>query len=186
MPRTATFISGVLILLLSAVPAFADQQSLLIGAWSIDISKLALPIPPRRVTIVFALAGGGEYKMNVNIVDHDGSTRRGETTFKPDGTPSPAMGNADYDVVSMTMPSRRVLIMGGGFKGHPGNTRVFSLSDDNRRMIETVVSHTTDGTPHTRVDVWNRAKIVVSNTSYPCLWLCAANTRQSPLRSNIS
>lgn len=158
MSRTAAFISGLLILLLSAVPASADQQSLLIGTWSIDVSKLAIPNPPRRVTIAFARAGGGEYKMNVNIVDHDGSTRHGETTFKPDGTPSPAVGNADYDVVSMTMPSRRILVMGGEFKGHPGNTRVFSLSDDGRHMIETVVSHTVDGRPHTRVDVWNRAK----------------------------
>ncbi len=158
MSRTVAFISGLLVLLLSADRAFADEQSLLIGTWSIDVSKLAIPDPPRRVTIVLALAGGGEYRMNVDVVDHDGSTRHGETTFKPDGTPSPAAGNADYDVVSMTMPSRRILVMGGGFKGYPGNTRVFSLSDDGRHMIETVVSHTLDGVPHTRVDVWNRAK----------------------------
>ncbi len=158
MSRTIALISSLLVLLLFTVPAFADQRSLLIGTWSIDVSKLAIQNPPRTVTIVFAQVGGGEYRMNVNIVDHDGSTRHGETIFKPDGTPSPAAGNADYDVVSMTMPSRRILVMGGGFKGHPGNTRVFSLSDDGRHMIETVVSHTLDGVPHTRVDVWNRAK----------------------------
>jgi hypothetical protein len=158
MARIAAFTSGLLILLLCTLPAFADQQSLLIGTWSIDVSHLSIPNPPRRVTIAFAPAGGNGYKMNVIIVDHDGSTRHGETTFKPDGTPSPAAGNADYDVVSMTMPSRRILVMGGGFKGHPGNTRVFSLSDDGRHMIETVVSHALDGTPHTRVDVWNRTK----------------------------
>jgi len=117
-----------------------------------------MPDPPNSVTIVLAGVGGGKYKMTVDIVDHGGATRHGETTFKPDGTPSPAAGTADYDVVSVTMPNRRILVMGGGFKGHPQNTRVFSLSDDGRHMIETVVAHASDGTPHTRVDFWTRLR----------------------------
>jgi len=157
MSRTISIIAGLATLLISTVPAFADERSLLVGTWTIDLTKLAIPSPPRNVTIVFADAAGG-YKMNVSIVDHDGSRRYGETTFRADGTPSPAAGNADYDVVSMTMPNRRILVMGGGFRGHPANTRVFSLSDDGQHMIETVVWHTPDGMPHTRVDVWNRAR----------------------------
>jgi hypothetical protein len=159
MSRTTSIISGlVMLLLVSSVPAFADQGHLLIGTWTVDVSKLTMPNPPKSVTIVFADAGGGQYKMNVEIVDYDGGKRHGVTTFKPDGTPSPAAGNADYDVVSMTMPSRRILVMGGEFAGHPANTRVFSLSDDGKHMIETVVSHAPDGTPHTRVDFWTRSK----------------------------
>lgn len=158
MSRTGSIIATLVTLLIFTAPAFAAPPSLLIGTWRIDVPKLAMPSPPRRVTITLALAGGGQYRMTVNIVDHDGSTRHGETTFKPDGTPSPATGNADYDIVSMTMPSRGTWVMGGGYKGFPGNTRVFSLSDDGRHMIETVVSHTPDGTPHTRVDIWNRAR----------------------------
>ena len=145
-------------LLIATAPVFGGQGSLLLGTWTIDVSRLNIANPPKSVTIVLADAGDGRYKMRVNIIDHDGSTRKGATTFKPDGTPSPAVGNADYDVVSMTMPSRKVWVMGGGFAGHPANTRVFSLAADGRHMTETVVWHTPDGTPHTRVDFWTRAK----------------------------
>jgi hypothetical protein len=156
MSRTTSIISSLLILLLSAAPSFADQAHLLMGTWTVDLSKLTIPNPPKSVTIVLSAVGSGQFQMNVHIVDNDGGRRHGTTTFKADGTPSPAAGNADYDVVSMTMPSRRILVMGGGFKGHPGNTRVFSLSDDGKHMIETVVGHGPEGTPTTRVDVWNR------------------------------
>jgi hypothetical protein len=156
--RTTSIISALLTLLISMVPAFADQGHLLIGTWTIDVLKLTMPNPPKSVTIVLADVGGGQYKMTVDIVDGDGAKRHGVSTFKPDGTPSPAVGNADYDVVSMTMPSRRIWVMGGGFEGHPANSRVFSLSDDGRHMIETVLMHNPDGTPRTRVDFWTRSK----------------------------
>jgi hypothetical protein len=157
MSRTTSVVCGVLILLISMVPAFAAPGHLLLGTWRIEVSKLTMPNPPQSVTIMWADAGGGRYKMSVDIVDHDGSKRYGRTTFKPDGSPFPAVGTADYDVVSMTMPSRRIWVMGGGFKGHAANTRVFSLADDGRHMIETVVWHDPDGTPHTRVDFWTRS-----------------------------
>jgi hypothetical protein len=76
--------------------------------------------------------------------------------FKPDGTPATARGSSDVDVVSMTMPSRRILVMGAGMAGNPSNTRVFSLSDEGKQMIETIVGHGPDGTPYTRVNTWNR------------------------------
>jgi hypothetical protein len=158
MSRTASIILGLLTLLIATVPAFADQGNLLVGTWTVDVSKLTMPDPPNSVTIVLAEVGGGKYKMTVDIVDHSGATRHGESTFTPDGTASPAVGTADYDVVSMTMPSRRILVMGGGFKGHPANTRIFSLSDDGKHMIETVVGHAPDGLPNTRVDFWTRSR----------------------------
>ena len=157
MARAISALSALLILLISTIPAFAHQRSLLVGTWTIDVSKLTMPNPPKSVTLVLSEAGGGKYVISVKIVDHDGTRRHGESTFEPDGTPFRGVGNADYDVVSITMPSRRVLVMGGGFKGHPANTRVLSLSDDGKHMIETVVSHTSDGTPHTRVDLWTRS-----------------------------
>lgn len=158
MSRATLILSGLLTLLIAMPAALADPAHLLIGTWTVDVSKLTMPDPPKSVTIVLADVGGGRYKMTVNVVDHDGATRHGATTFKPDGTPSAAVGNADYDVTSMTMPSRRILVMGGAFRGHPANTRVFSLSDDGTHMIETVVWHAPDGTPHTRIDFWTRSK----------------------------
>jgi len=158
MSRTASIISGLLMLLISVRPALSDPRNLLVGTWSVDVSKLTMTDAPKSVTLVLAEVDGGKYKMTVDIVDHDGARRHGESTFKPDGTSAPAVGTADYDLVSMTMPSRRILVMGGGFKGHPANTRVFSLSDDGKHLIETVVSHTPEGTPHTRVDFWTRTR----------------------------
>lgn len=157
MSRTGAIVSGFLLLQISAAPAFAEQRSLLVGTWAIDVTKLAMPDPPKSVAMMLAYGGGGKYSMIVNIVDHDGSKRYGLSTFKPDGSPFPAYGNADYDIVSITMPSRGILVMGGAFRGHPANSRVFSLADDGKQMIETVVWHSPDGTPHTRVDIWTRS-----------------------------
>jgi hypothetical protein len=156
--RVVHIVSSLLIWPFLLAPAFAGGKSLLVGKWVLDVGKFTVPNPPKRVTLVLADAAGGKYRMTVSIVDDDGTKRYGATTFKPDGTPSPTVGNADYSVVSMTMPSRRIWVMGGAFQGHPANTRVWSLSDDGRHMIETVVWHSPDGTPHTRVDFWNRVE----------------------------
>jgi len=150
---TAMLILGSLV---SSVPAFAAEKHLLLGTWDVDVSKLSQPNPPKAVTIVLEEAGDGRYRMSVDIVSQDGTKSHGEGTFKPDGTPSRAAGSADVDIVSMTMPNRRILVMGAAFKGYPANTRVFSLSNDGRHMIETIVSHGPDGTPSTRVNTWNR------------------------------
>lgn len=156
--RIVAIVSALFMVPMLLVPVFAAGESLLVGTWTLDLSKFVMPSPPRSVTISFTDVGGGKYGMTMGIVDHDGTTRHGKSTFKPDGAPCAALGNADYDVVSMTMPSRRILVMGGAFKGHPANTRVFSLPAGSKQMIETVVWHALDGTPHTRVDYWNRAK----------------------------
>jgi hypothetical protein len=137
-------------------PASAAETNRLVGTWSVDASKLTMPNPPKRVTMTLADAGAGNYKMSVDIVDHQGKASHGEGVFKPAGTASPATGSLDVDVVSITMPSRRILVMGAGMAGHPSTTRVFSLSDDGKHMIETVVGHRFDGTPTTRVDSWTR------------------------------
>ena len=150
---TAMLVVG---LFMTAAPISAAGKHLLLGTWDVDISKLSQPNPPKAVTIVLEEVGDGRYKMSVDIVGQDGTKSHGEGTFKPDGTPSPAVGSADVDVVSITMPNKRTLVLGAAFKGHPSNTRVFSLSDDGRHMIETVVSHAPDSTPTIRVNTWNR------------------------------
>jgi hypothetical protein len=158
MYRQTVFLVAILLGLL-CIPmntVVAADKHLLVGRWAVDASKLVMPNPPRSVTIVLAEAGGGKYKMSVDIVDHDGKASHGEGVFKPDGTASPASGSLDVDVVSMTMPSKSILVMGAGIAGHPSTTRVFSLSDDGKHMIETVVGHKPDGIPTTRVDIWNR------------------------------
>ena len=138
--------------------ASASQRLLLLGTWTIDVSKMTRPNPPKSVTIGISEVAAGMFHMTVNVISPDGTTSHGEGTFGSDGTPAKALGSADLDTVSMTMPSRRILVMGAAFRGHPSNTRVFSLSDDGEHMIETIVSHRPDGTPHTEVNTWNRLK----------------------------
>lgn len=88
MVRSASAIAGVLMLLISIGPALADQRSLLIGTWAVDVAKLAMPDSPKSVAIVFAAVGGGGYEIDVKIVDDTGTTRHGESIFTPDGTPA--------------------------------------------------------------------------------------------------
>jgi len=60
------------------------------------------------------------------------------------------------DVVSMVMPNSRTLVMGGGFGGHPASSRVWTLSDDGKQMIEIAIRHLPDGTPYVRRFYWRR------------------------------
>ena len=105
-PRKVTFVFVLLAVLVSSAPAFPGEKHLLIGTWSVDVSKLQQPDPPKSVTITFAEAGGGEYRMTVDIVSPDGTKSRAEGTFKPDGTASRGQGSLDVDIVSMPMARR--------------------------------------------------------------------------------
>ena len=124
----------------------------------VDVSRLKIPDPPRSVTLTLTEAGTGRFHMTVDIVHSDGSKAHGETTFQPDGTAAQGEGegSADVDVVSMTMPNERTLVMGAGFKGNPTSTRVWSLADDGRHMTETIIRHAADGTPYTITNTWLR------------------------------
>src|SRR6185295_9879646 len=147
--RILRFLSLSVSMFVFGTLAFAGEQHLLLGTWSVDVSRLKVPEPPRSVTITLAKADAGAYRMTVDIVNSDGTKSHGESKFMPDGTAAQADGSADVDVVSMTMPSERILVMGAGFRGNPSSTRVWSLSDDGKHMIETVIRHAADGTPYT-------------------------------------
>jgi hypothetical protein len=155
--KTISFASTLLASLLCAAPAFsAEQKHQLLGTWSVDVSRIQQPHPPKSVTITVAEAAEGSYQMTVVIVSPSGETTRAESVFKADGTAAPARGSLDVDIVSMTMPSDRILVMGAGIAGHPSSSRVFSLSDDGKHMVETIIRHLPDGTPYTRTNTWTR------------------------------
>jgi hypothetical protein len=143
-------------LLIVAPAAIAADAHRFFGSWQVDVSKLPIPEPPASVTITWADAGGGKLKMNVDIVDRRGAKSHAEATIPLDGSPTRAVGSLDVDVVSMTMPSDRVLVMGAGMAGNPSNTRVFTMSDDGKHMSETIISHGAGNIPATRVNVWTK------------------------------
>ncbi len=157
MPRHATFfVVAVLASLAFSAPAYPGDKHLLLGTWSVDVSTVQQPNPPKSVTLVLAEAEEGAYKMTVDIVAADGTSTLSAGTFKPDGTAVRVQGSYDVDIVSMTMPSKRMLVMGAGMAGHPSSSRVWTLADDGKHMVETVIRHLPDGTPYTRVFKWNR------------------------------
>ena len=156
MPHRIVSLCVLLASLVVSGPVFSGDKHRLLGTWSVDVSKMQQPNPPKSVTLVLAETGEGGYKMSVDIVSFDGAKSHAEGTFKSDGTASRAVGSPDLDIASMTMPTERILVMGAGYSGKPSSTRVWSLADDGKHMIETVVRHLPDGTPYTRTFTWIR------------------------------
>lgn len=146
----------LLLLCASSVTAVSAEKHALLGTWKVDVAKVQSPNPPKSVTLTLAEAGEDMYLLTVTIEAPDGSKSTSGGPFKPDGSAIRVTGSQDVDVVSMTMPSRRMLVMAGGLAGHATSTRVWSLSDDGKQMIETAVRHLPDGTPYQRVVSWTR------------------------------
>jgi len=153
-------VASALLLLVAAVAgpvtAAAPARSLLLGAWQVDVSRLPVPEPPKSVTIAWSEAPGNRIRMTVDIVARDGARSHAESEFLTDGTPARAEGSLDVDIVSMRMPNRRTLVMGAGMAGKPSNTRVFTLADDDRHLLEVITTHDANWTPVTRVNTWTR------------------------------
>jgi hypothetical protein len=151
----------VLVMLISMLtPASADEKHLLLGTWNVDVSKLEQADPPASVTMVFADAGGGRYSLSFDIVTRDGQHIHAgnNSTFKPDGSLVSVPDSYELDLVTFSMPNSRTLVMGGALAGHPSHTRIWSLSDDGKSMIETIVGHIDGKTPHIRTATWTRRR----------------------------
>jgi len=146
----------VAVLAACSVAANSAEKHALLGTWSVDIATVQSPQPPKSVTLTLEEAGEGAYHMTVVIERPDGSKSKAEGTFKPDGSVNRVSGSDDLDVASATMPSKRILVMGSSYQGQPESTRVWSLSDDGKKMIETAIRHLPDGTPYQRVVTWTR------------------------------
>jgi len=95
--------------------------------------------------------------MSIDIEASDGTVvHAGGSTIKPDGSAVHVQGSMDVDVVSITIPNSRTLVMGAGFKGHPASSRVWTLADDGKEMLEIAIRHLPDGTPYVRRFYWKR------------------------------
>jgi hypothetical protein len=157
MRQRGISVSIPFLLLMLAVPAFAAEKHLLLGTWNVEVSKLETASPPASVTMVFAEAGGGSYLLSFDIVTREGkSIHAGSSIFKPDGGLISVPNSPEVDLATLTTPNRRTLVMGGAFAGHPGHTRIWTLSDDGKSMTETIVGHIDGKTPHIRTATWTR------------------------------
>jgi len=153
--RRAVSLALVIALLSSAIASAAEPHKL-VGTWTVDMSRFEQPNKPKSVTMILKSADAGAYHITVDIETPDGQVMHSEGKFVPDGIAVRAEGSQDVDVVAMSMPNSRTLVMGGGFQGHPASSRVWTLSDDGKEMIEIGIRHLPDGTPYQRKVYWTR------------------------------
>jgi hypothetical protein len=156
MLRTRAASIALVLALLSTATASAAEPHKLIGSWSVDMSRFDQPNKPKSVTLTLKAADAGAYNITVDIEAPDGQVMHSEGKFSPDGKAVPAQGSQDVDVVAMSMPNSHTLVMGGAFQSHPSSTRVWTLSDDGKEMIEIATRHLPDGTPYQRKVYWTR------------------------------
>jgi hypothetical protein len=144
------------IALISSAVVFAAKPHELVGTWVVDVSRIEQPNPPKSVTMTLAETEAGSFKLSIDIETPDGEIMHAGGVFNPDGSVVRVKDNMDYDVVSMTMPNSRTLVMGGGFGGRPASSRVWTLADDGKEMVEIAIRHLPDGTPYMRKFHWMR------------------------------
>jgi hypothetical protein len=154
--RRRSPIAFAVIAFVSSTFAFAAGPHQLAGTWVVDVSQIEQPNPPKSVTMTLAEADAGTFRMSIDIEAPDGKVMHAEGAFKPDGIAVRVQGSMDVDVVSMTMPNSRTLVMGGGFNGKPSSSRVWTLADDGKEMVEIAIRHLPDGTPYMRKFRWTR------------------------------
>jgi|SRR5688500_14435488 hypothetical protein len=154
--RLGSSIALAIVALVASAVAFAARPHELVGTWVVDVSQIEQPHPPKSVTMTLAESDAGSFKMSIDIETPDGQIMHSGGVFKPDGIAIRVQGSMDVDVVSMTMPNSRTLVMGGGFGGKPTTSRVWTLADDGREMVEIAIRHLPDGTPYVRRFRWKR------------------------------
>jgi len=142
--------------LVSSSLASAGDAHKLVGTWQVDLARFEQPNKPKSVTLTLKPADAGAYDISVDIELPDGQVMHSAGKFMPDGTAMRVEGSQDVDVAAMSMPNSRTMVMGGGFQGHPSSSRVWTLSDDGKEMIEIGIRHLPDGTPYQRKVYWKR------------------------------
>lgn len=128
--------------------ATASEPSRLLGAWSVDVAQLPIPpeARPKRVTFAFDEAQHGAWNIHVEIVQADGSERISDATVVLDGSTVPIRGDTlEADAIAAKRIRDDVLVLALAKAGMPASTRVYAVSPDGRRMVETAVHFDADG-----------------------------------------
>lgn len=148
--------------LLMSSPAYAqkDRQSPLLGEWSVDVSRLPIPpqARPKSVTITFSRTQVGALMTQVEVIDSTGGRAFAEGTSTPDGKPVSVRGNLEADMAAAMMPAPDVLVMQLSRGGMPASTRVYSVAEGGKSMVETVAYFDNEGRPALRTNYFDRVK----------------------------
>ena len=153
---------SVIVLGFLANGAIADDRAISAwtGKWAADVSKLPIPAEarPKSVTITFTEATAGHLATRVEVVSPDNTVMYAESVAELNGTPVAAKGNLEADTVAVAMPAPGVLIMQLSLGGVPGSTRIYTLSDDRKSMVETAANFGADGRPYMRTNYFTRVQ----------------------------
>ena len=161
MNQFSKIIPVISAMLASPAVAQAPASSPLLGAWAVDVARLPVPpeARPKSVTMTFSDAGAGKWRTDVDILAGDGSERRMFSTYAPDGTPAPIIGDqmeADRSAVKLPEPGVMVLALTKG--GTPASTRIYAVGPDAKTMVETAVYFDDKGNPIMRTNYFNRVR----------------------------
>lgn len=161
MKQFSKFIPVMAAMLAGPALAQTPPASPLLGSWAVDVARLPVPpeARPKSVTMTFSDAGGGKWRTNVDILAGDGSERHMTSTYTPDGTPAPILGDqmeADRSAVKLPEPGVMVLALTKG--GTPASTRVYAVGPDGKSMVETAVYFDDNGNPIMRTNYFNRVR----------------------------
>ena len=156
---------GILLLsagLASAAPALAKSPaaSPLLGAWTVDVSRLPIPPEqrPKSVTFTYSDLGEGKWATQVDIVAADGSATHGTTSYLRDGTSWPVQGSPEADTTAVMTPKADVLVMALSKGGVPGSIRIYTVAPDGKSMTETATYFSRDGKPVMRTNYFKRIR----------------------------
>lgn len=116
-------------------------SSSLLGTWSLDTARMAMPPGqrPKSVRFTFGDAGGNKLAMHVDIVYAPGNEAHSTGTSTLDGTPSAVKDSPEADTASFKLPAPNVLVMALQKEGVLVSTRIYSVMPDDRSLTETTV-----------------------------------------------
>ena len=160
MKTLAALILAASVIFQSSHAAEAKATFALLGAWTVDTSKLPLPpaARPKSVIISFSAEGSDQLRTKVEVVDPTGSKVEAEGVTPLDGSPTPVKSNFEADVSATTMPRPEVLIMQLAKNGSPASTRIYAVNPDGNSMIETVAHFDGNGRPVLRKNYFSRIR----------------------------
>lgn len=132
----------------------------LLGSWDVDITRLPMPpeARPQRVTIRYSAVDAGRWQMDVEIVDNKGDKTHGVSVFPLDGTQVAAAGSPEADRIAAVLPQPDVLVTSLAKGTSPASTRIYAVTDDGKRMVETASYFGAEGKSILRTNYFTRSK----------------------------
>ena len=160
---SALFAALFAAILFSSDPSLAraPATSPLIGAWTVEVSRLPMPpaARPRQVMLRFTDSGAGQWTVEVEITAADGRDRKSTLTATADGSKSPVKGDTlEADTAALQMPRPDVMVLVLSRQGLPGSTRIYTVAADGKSMVETATYFDKDGAPVLRTNYFARAE----------------------------